>query len=112
MITKITAFRATDGQTFETIEEVKLHELSTLMDATPISDIPKFLVKHAEKVMDILTTKSNSKTAARKINGGTKVYKPRSEKSKARAAAKAAAEAAKQMSAETKTPTSNENTQP
>lgn len=39
--------------------------------------VARFIIENADKIIDILTTTATSKPKARKINGGTKVRKPK-----------------------------------
>lgn len=75
MIERIQAYRASDGTTHATLEEVQKHELSEVLCLTsgaPVQDVAALIFEHRERVLDILTTSPTSKAKARKINGGTK----------------------------------------
>ena len=85
MISKIVAFKSSDGQTFDTLEKVQQHEIELILntalpDNVKVSGNPtvhielaaKTIIKHAEKVIDILTTKGGSRPAARKANGAVR----------------------------------------
>lgn len=63
-----------DGKGFQTLEEAKRHELSTLLNVEPVAVIDA-IIKNADKVVDILTTTENSRSKARRVNGGTKKRK-------------------------------------
>ena len=78
MIQRTPAFKTTDGQTFETLDQAKLHEIQSLaldipglpVDFGPV--VSRFVIDKADKILDILTTTPTSKTRARRVNGGTK----------------------------------------
>ena len=80
MIEKTSAFKTSDGQTFELIEEAQKHEIELLFEGTVVSNaigmspnsIAALLVERAEEVVDILTTGPNSLPKARKLHGGKK----------------------------------------
>ena len=81
MIQKIMAFKTDDGLTHASVELAKDHEMRLLFDKctglTEPNTAAAFVLNNADHVKDILTMKANSKPAARKINGGTKVRKPK-----------------------------------
>ncbi len=73
MISKIHAFQTSDNQTFSTIEAARAHELEIFITSkgqvpTEPNGVAEFLIINAEKVMDLLSTKANSRPAARKVN--------------------------------------------
>ena len=79
MITRTNAFVTSDNETHATLEQAQARELELLaeasnLDATGLAreQFCDWAVANADKVVDILTTKANSKPRARKINGGTK----------------------------------------
>lgn len=79
MIEFTKAFKTSDGETFATIELAQRHELDLLIgDKVPdasVDEMINVLMANAEKVVDILTTKPNSRPKARKAHGGTKPRK-------------------------------------
>lgn len=89
MIEKVTAYKASDGETFEKLEDVQRHELERLLeqhqdvskvcDATAVAVIAKALHANHSTVVDILTTGPKSKPKARSINGGTKKRTPKTQ---------------------------------
>lgn len=81
MITFVKAFKTTDGQAFEKIEDAQKHEIEQLVKDTdkftntnsvPSISIAAAIIANKEKLLDILTTTPKSKPRARRINGGTK----------------------------------------
>lgn len=80
MIQKSTAYKTSDGQTVATLKEAQQIELLLLIgspdgpESTVLSDraIVSKLVEQAAKVVDILTTKENSRPKARKVNGAAR----------------------------------------
>lgn len=74
MIQKTQAFKTSDGQTFEKIQEAQVHEIKLLLPDGQSSseEIASMIVIHADKIVDVLTTTARSKVLARKINGGRK----------------------------------------
>ena len=85
MISKIVAFKSSDGQTFDTLEKVQQHEIELILNAAAgtaanTNDIIEIqtdvaansIVKHAAQVVDILSTKPSSRPAARKANGAVR----------------------------------------
>ena len=97
MIEKVIAYKASNGQTFEKIEDVQRFEIEKMLidDAGPktmqgqggISNPPTpptkamdiqadvaaaVIVARKDRVIDILTTTARSKPKARAINGGRK----------------------------------------
>jgi hypothetical protein len=84
MIEFTKSYKTSDGQVFGTIEEAQKHELSVLflphpilqatgLPSEPMNDwIAEMVLDNKETIIDILTTKSNSKPKARKANGGSK----------------------------------------
>lgn len=78
MIEKTVAYKVGE-QFFPTIVEAQTSELATLLNEVPISDVPGFLVRHSDQVVDILTMTPTSKPRARRINGGKKTRKASAE---------------------------------
>lgn len=81
MITKVGAFKTSDGRTFETIEQAQQNEVEILLgvkdDKMPgtVAELSNLLMEHKDKLVDILTTTPSSKPRARSINGGRKKRK-------------------------------------
>lgn len=89
MIEKVTAYKSSDGKTFESLEAVQEHEVCLILSSariTPdpveesvhgkiVANVTKLLVGHKDRVIDILTTGPRSKPKARAINGGRKSRK-------------------------------------
>jgi predicted transcriptional regulator len=69
-----------NGQTYATLEQAQEAALAEIIQAevtvsgegTTAASIAALLVASAERVINILTTKENSRPAGRKINGGKK----------------------------------------
>lgn len=79
MITRTNAFLTSDNATHASLEAAQARELELLCEETDNeatgqfrTNICKWIVANAEKVVDILTTTATSKVKARRINGGTK----------------------------------------
>lgn len=72
MITRSKSYTTSDNQSFLNIEDAQRHELEALLtDAGPLSTpaaIANVIVNKSEQVVDILTTKGNSRAKARKVN--------------------------------------------
>lgn len=80
MITRISAFTASDGKTVATIEEAQIHELTILLgDVSGMNreDLAKMILREKDKIIDVLTTTTKSKTRERSINGGKKSRLPK-----------------------------------
>jgi hypothetical protein len=88
MITFTKAYIA-NGKTYATLREAQAAELEGLLrdycgsiidgvDTTEINKIVEFIVEDSAKVIDILTTKGDSRPKARALNGGRKPRKPAS----------------------------------
>jgi len=81
MIQKIPAFQTDDGFTHASVEEAQKHQLQIeLSKCTGLSEpnsAAAFIMANVDRFIDILTTTATSKPKARKINGGTKVRKPK-----------------------------------
>lgn len=75
MIEFTKSYKTADAQVFGSIEDAQVHEISAILGIS--SDISKNIVSNKDKVMDILTTTSNSKPKARTIHGGTKKRNPK-----------------------------------
>jgi len=74
MIEFTKSYKTADGEVFATIEEAQIHEFESLIGSLPdnITALTHLLVSEKDKIVDILTTTSNSKPKGRRINGGTK----------------------------------------
>jgi len=75
MIAFTKAFVTGDGQTHASLEEAQKHELKGIFSSAAMTDVDNAVaavINHKEAIVDILTTKPNSKPKARSINGGTK----------------------------------------
>lgn len=74
MITKSTAYKTSDGQTVATLDEAQKQELLLILGDSALAKEPLIdvLMKNKEKVVDILTTKENSRPKARKVNGAAR----------------------------------------
>lgn len=82
MIELTKSFKTSDGRVWTTIEQAQQNELTLLYDAFVEKGNPemtdadvttvKFILANKAKILDILSTKTNSRPRARKINGGTK----------------------------------------
>ena len=83
MIEKISAYKSSDGKMFGTIEEIQKHELGLLFKpedfagAPVVDQVAQSIMRHKDRIMDILTTTSRSKPKARSINGGTRKRTPK-----------------------------------
>ena len=78
MITFTKAYQTSDGETYATLREAQICKLSALLigiNKPSWEEIIESMVINADKVVDILTTKANSKPRARKANGGTRKRK-------------------------------------
>lgn len=87
MIEFVKAYKAKDGKTYASLQEAQVAELNSLLPVSPDDEcydvlasyreeIFTNLVKNADAVVNILTTKPTSKHRARKLNGGSKKRKP------------------------------------
>lgn len=72
MITKLVGFKSSDGKLHTTIEEAQRAELDILLESPLSTDS---ILRNKDKIIDILTMKSNSLPRARRVNGGTKKRK-------------------------------------
>lgn len=81
MISKIQAFADSEGKTYGTLVAAQKAELAlvftdggTIEPSVPwtMDEMVSRILDSKEKIIDILTTKPNSLTKARKVNGGTK----------------------------------------
>lgn len=81
MITFTKAFVA-EGKVYATLEEAQVAEITSILTGewSSSTDVAKHIVKHADRIVDVLTTSQGSRPPARKINGGRK---PRTKKDKA-----------------------------
>ena len=85
MIERVTAYKSSDGKTFESLNEVQVHEIDIVLRAGGKLEEPMCaraandVVVNREKILDILTTTERSKPKARAINGGKKSRKPKTE---------------------------------
>lgn len=80
MIERTNAFKV--GETpYLTLTEAQKAELKSIFpvfkqtDVITSDEVVDWMIVNKVKIIDILTTTINSKTKARKINGGTKVHK-------------------------------------
>lgn len=79
MIERTSAFKVGE-KTFATLTEAQAHELGSLLFDEDCGNadsaaICNRILAHAEKVIDILSTKPTSKVRARKLNGATRKRK-------------------------------------
>lgn len=77
MIERCNAYKVGE-LTFPTLKHAQTHELLGLIESIQAKDNGELvaeLIKHADKVIDILSTTATSKPRARRINGGTKKRK-------------------------------------
>lgn len=68
--------------TFSTLELAQRYELETMLKGTTdlsLQSVCAWIVDNGDKVMDVLTTGPRSKPRARKINGGAKTRKPKTQ---------------------------------
>lgn len=78
MITKVNAYQSSDGTAHSSLEEAQKAEIINVFkthekwDSEHVEEVADSIMDHAEAIIDILTTKPNSLTKARKVNGGTK----------------------------------------
>ena len=80
MISKTVSFKTTDGKIHASIEDAQRHEIVSFFNRdleTPIEnyttlEVANFIMDNRDRMVDLLTTKANSKPKARAINGGTK----------------------------------------
>lgn len=88
MIKRSPAHMTADGKLWPTLDEAQVHEIELMLnnnalntDATPIvadelgetmKRIAAWIIEHKEEVLDVLTTKRNSRPGGRAIHGGTK----------------------------------------
>lgn len=90
MITKIQGYKSSDGKMHASIEDAQASELFEIVvevhrdSGIPIVDtdaklIVDGLMRHRDKIIDILTTTPSSKPKARAINGGRKKRAARNE---------------------------------
>jgi hypothetical protein len=86
MINRITAFADSKGNTYGTLDAAQRAEIKLLMtgnsvgiaaDSVSEDRIAEWVLTNKDKIVDILTTKPNSLTKARKVNGGTKTRTPK-----------------------------------
>lgn len=78
MIAKTSAYKTSDDKTFENLQCAQEHELELLLrNAGPIvhEDLPTIcarIVAESARVLDILSTRANSRPKARTVNGATR----------------------------------------
>lgn len=82
MITKINAYKSSDGSAHATLEKAQTHELMAMFlpqigEETDREVVVSVIMANTDKIVDILTMKPNSLPKARKINGGTKKRTPK-----------------------------------
>ncbi len=83
MIEFTKAWKATDGTPFFTLKEVKHHEIKLLYTEDGVANggaaesdaFAAAVIRHADKIVDILTTGPRSILKARKSHGGSKPRK-------------------------------------
>ena len=82
MIEFTKAFKTSDEATHATLEAAQTHELSLLFRTESkqetgfnLENLCNLVMKHREKIVDILSTTASSRPKARRINGGTKKRK-------------------------------------
>jgi hypothetical protein len=83
MIIKTQSFQSSDGSIHPTIEAAQAAEISVLWKENKLLtiplDCPQWIVENREKIADILTTTATSKVKARRINGGSKTRKSKTD---------------------------------
>lgn len=84
MITSTKAFKTSDDRTFEDLALAQEHELELMLNKVQVptngtgdskaylNAMCKQLVAESDRVTDILSTRANSRTKARAVNGGRK----------------------------------------
>jgi len=77
MITHTKAYKTSTGKTFDTLDKAQADEINMLLFPEPIEKVDSYtlsdkIVANKDKIMDILSTKENSRTRARKINGSVR----------------------------------------
>lgn len=87
MIKRVPAHITTDGKPFLTLDEAQTHELEIILEgegepdnAAPfppdrhdtIAQLSAWIVKHKDRIVDVLTTTKTSRQGGRRVNGGTK----------------------------------------
>lgn len=86
MISRLTAFADSKGNTYGTLEAAQKAELALRFkdgdETAPnspwsIDEIVSRIIDDKDKIIDILTTTPTSKVKARKINGATKTRAPK-----------------------------------
>jgi len=81
MITHTKAFKTSTGKTFDTLEAAQIEEIESIVGSGGVPETVNTaavrIVADKSRVLDILSTKENSRTRARKINGS--VRKPRAQ---------------------------------
>ena len=77
MIEKTSAYKASDGQIYDTLPDCQKHEIQILWKEDGAEEVAIWVMENAVKIVDVLTTTPSSKPKARKANGGTKVRKPK-----------------------------------
>lgn len=75
MIERAVGFKV-GTQVFVSLEAAQEHELGNIIASIDSSysslELARELMKHSEKIVDILTTTATSKSRARRVHGGTK----------------------------------------
>lgn len=70
-----------NGKVFSTLAEAQAVEIEQILGETMTGpDVAEFaltIVKHGERIVDVLTTTASSKPKARSVNGGKKQRKPK-----------------------------------
>lgn len=84
MITKVEAWKTSDGEFFETLDSAKRHEIEGIVSAADpkdLKEISSFILAAKDQILDIWTTGPKSRPKTRKANGA--VRKPRTVKTEA-----------------------------
>ena len=73
-----------NGKTFASLEEAQQAEIEALFldqgdNIISADGIALLILANADKIIDVLTTTESSRPAARRVNGGTKKRKPKTE---------------------------------
>jgi hypothetical protein len=77
MAKKTSSWTAADGSVHTDFNSAQICDLTILLNEGNGKSPPEFIWANRDRVVDILTTKPNSRPTARKINGGKKVRKKR-----------------------------------
>lgn len=66
-----------NGKAYDSLDQFKVHLLAQLLDATPFTEIPDFIVEKADEIREILDITEDARPSARGVP------KPRKNKTKA-----------------------------